>query len=72
MPHCSLDFLVLFVFQLLSHVRIFVTPWTAAHQDPMSLSVFQSAQVHVLVQTSGPNYVTLPEHPIVCIWFKLR
>ena len=39
MPHCSLDFLVLFVFQLLSHVRIFVTPWTAAHQPPLSFTI---------------------------------
>ena len=37
---------------------------------PLCLPEF--AQVHVLVQTPGPSYVMLPEHPIVCIWFKLR
>ena len=30
------------VVQLLSHVQLFVTPWTAARQDPLSLTISQS------------------------------
>ena len=30
------------VVQLLSHVRLFVTPWTAAHQTFLSLTISQS------------------------------
>ena len=28
--------------KLLSHVRLFVTPWTAAHQAPLSMGFFQA------------------------------
>ena len=28
--------------QLLSHVRLFVTPWAAAHQGSLSLTISQS------------------------------
>ena len=30
---------VLVVVQLLSHVRLFVTPWTAAHQASLSVTI---------------------------------
>ena len=41
---CLLDgyFMILLVVQLLSCVRLFVTPWTAARQVSLSFTVFQS------------------------------
>ena len=32
-----MSFVVVVIFQLLSHVRLFVTPWTVAHQAPLSM-----------------------------------
>ena len=37
-----------FVFvQLLSHVKLFVTPWTAAYQAPLSSAISEFAQSHI-------------------------
>ena len=58
-PHCSFDFL--FVFQLLSHVRIFVTPWTAAHQPPLSFTISWSLPKLVPIEL-----VMLYNHLILC------
>ena len=33
---------IVIVVQLLSHVQLFVTPWTVALQDPLSSSISQS------------------------------
>ena len=57
-PHCSFDFL--FVFQLLSHVRIFVTPWTAAH--PATLSFIISCS---LLKFTSIESVMLSNHFIL-------
>ena len=35
-------FCIVAVFQLLSHVRLFVTPWTAAYQAPLSFTISHS------------------------------
>ena len=37
----------LFVVQLLSCVRLFVTPWTAARWAPLSFTISEFAQIHV-------------------------
>ena len=55
----SLDSILLFIVQLLSHVQLFATPWTAAHQDPLSITNSQFAQTHVhcvgdAIQSSYP------------------
>ena len=43
MPKCELTILTtLFVFQLLSHVQFFATPWTAARQASLSITISQS------------------------------
>ena len=39
--------LVLLSVQSLSHVRLFVTPWAAAHQASLSFNISQFAQTHV-------------------------
>ena len=36
------EILHLFVLQLLSHVQLFATPWTAAHQASLSFTISQN------------------------------
>ena len=53
------------VVQLLSHVQLFVTPWTAAHQAPISFSIFWSLLKFMCVElVMPPNYPTLC-HPLL-------
>ena len=35
------------VVQSLSHVPLFATPWTAAHQASLSVSLLELAQIHI-------------------------
>ena len=49
------------VVQLLSHVRLFVTPWTAAPQAPLSSRIFQS--LHKFMSIGS---VMLSNHLILC------
>ena len=50
-----------FVFQSLSHVRLFVTPWTAAHQASLSFAISQS-----LLKLMSIESVILSTHHILC------
>ena len=59
--------LCMLLFQLLSHVQLFVTPWTAAHQA--SLSVTNSRSLFKLVSIKSvmpPNHLTLC-HPLLLL-----
>ena len=49
------------VFQSLSHVWLFVTPWTAACQASLSFSVYQS-----LLRFMSTELVMLSKHLILC------
>ena len=51
------------VVQLPSHVQLFVTPWTAAHQA--SLSLPESAQIHVhcIGDPVQPSHPLMPSSP---------
>ena len=52
---------VQFRFQSLSRVRLFVTPWTAAHQTSLSFPIFQSLLKHTSIES-----VILFNHLILC------
>ena len=64
------------VVQLLSHVQLFVTPWTAAHQASLSFTVFWSLlklmsvdslmpSNHLLMrECEGLNHVVSPLQPL--------
>ena len=45
------DFLV--IVQSLSHVRLFVTPWTVAHQTPLSMGFLQARTVEWVAISSS-------------------
>ena len=47
--------LVVAFVQLLSHVRLFVTPWTAAHQDSMSFTISQSLLKLMSIESMMPS-----------------
>ena len=49
------------VVQLLSRVRLFVTPWTAAHQAPLSFNISGS-----LLKFMSIESVMLSNRPILC------
>ena len=51
----------LFGVQSLSSVRVFVTPWTAAHQASLSFTVFRS-----LLKLMSIELVMLSNHLILC------
>ena len=51
---CS-DLMVSVVVQLLSHVQLFVTSWTAALQDSLSISISQSLLKLMSVETVMPS-----------------
>ena len=38
---------------MLSHVRLFVTPWTVAHQGPLSIGFFQARTLEWVVISSS-------------------
>ena len=55
---CSVQFVV--VVQSLSHVQLFATPWTAAHQAPLSFTIFQSLLKLVSIEPVMPfNHLIL-------------
>ena len=49
------------VFQSVCHVRLFVIPWTAAHQAPLPFTISQS-----LLQFMSIESVMLSNHLILC------
>ena len=49
------------VVQLLTHIWLFVTPWTAAHQAPLSSTISQS-----LLKFMSIESVTLSNHLFLC------
>jgi len=57
----SLPFLKVGVVQLLSHVRLFVTPWTVAHQASLSFTISWS-----LLKFMSFESVILSSHLILC------
>ena len=51
----------LVVIQLLSHVQLFVSPWTEALHAPLSFTISQFAQIHV----HGVDDAIQPSHPLL-------
>ena len=53
--------MVVDVVQLLSHVSLYATPWTAAHQAPMSITLSRSLLRFMFIKS-----VILSSHLILC------
>ena len=50
--------------QLLSHVRLFATPWTAVHQASLSITNFQSLLKLVSIELVMPSNQLILCHPL--------
>ena len=59
-------FITIVIDQLLSHVWLFVTPWTASHQAPLSFTISWSLIKLILIKS-----VLLPNYLILCHPFLL-
>ena len=59
------------VVQLLSHVQLFVTPWTVAHQAFLSFIIFQSFIFHEFLKLMSIESVMLSNHLALCHPFLL-
>ena len=58
---CKPGKVLLIVVKLLSHVRLFVTPWTTAHQAPLPSTISWS-----LLKLMSMELVMLSNHVILC------
>ena len=57
---------LLFV-QSLSHVRLFSTPWTAAHQANLSSTIFQSLLKLMSLESMMPSNQLVLCHPLLLL-----
>ena len=44
----------------LSHVRLFVTPWTVAHQAPLSMGTLQAKVLERVAMPPSPGHLIYP------------
>ena len=54
-------------FQLLSCVRFFVTPWTAAHQTSLSITDTQNLLKHMSIESVMPSNHLILCHPLLLL-----
>ena len=55
------------VIQLLSHVRLFATPWTAAHQASLSFTTSQSLLKLTSIELMMPFNHLILHHPLLLL-----
>ena len=56
-----------FVAQLLSHVQLFVTPWTVAHQASLSFTISQSLLKLISIELMMPSNHLILCHPLLLL-----
>ena len=63
--HYNILCIFLVVVQLLSYVRLFTTPWTAARQASLSFTLPESTQTHVhcVDDAIQPSHLLSPPSP---------
>ena len=54
-----------FVVQLLSHVQLFVTPWTVAYQASLSFTISQSFLKLISIESMMPSNHLILYHPLL-------
>jgi len=55
------------IVQLLSHVWLFVTPWTAAHQASLSFTVSRSLLKPMSIESMMPSNLLILCHPLLLL-----
>ena len=53
--------------QLLSHVRLFATPWTTAHRDSLSITNFWSPPKPMSIESVMPSNHLILCHPLLLL-----
>ena len=66
-PYIFLAPLTKIVALLLSHVRLFVTPWTAAHQASLSFTISQSLLKFTSIESVMPSNHLILCHPLLLL-----
>ena len=56
-----------FVVQLLSHVRLFATPWTAVHQAPLSFTISQNLLKFMSTEAVMPSNHLIFGRPLLLL-----
>ena len=59
--------LLVVVIQLLSHVQLFATPWTAACQASLSFTISQSLLKLMSIETVRPSNHLILYHPLLLL-----
>ena len=72
-----IDFHVYISFvQLLSHVQLFVTPWTTAHQASLSITNSQRPPKLMSIESVMPSIYLILYHPLlllhVCVYINIH
>ena len=62
-----IDNFTLVVVQLLSHVRLFATPWTAAHQASLSFTISQSLLKFTSIESVMPSNHLILSCPLLLL-----
>ena len=55
------------VVQLLGHVRLFATPWTVAHQAPLSSTISRSSFKFMSIELLMPSNHLIPSRPLLLL-----
>ena len=55
------------IFQWLSYVLLFATPWIAAHQAPLSFTIFQSLLKLMSIDLVMLSYYLILCHPLLLL-----
>ena len=63
--------MVIAIVQSLGHVRLFVTPWTAAHQASLSFTNFQNLLKFMSIESVMPSNHLILCHPLLLPDFSL-
>ena len=58
---------IVVVVQLLSHVQLFATPWTAAHQAPLSFTISWSLLRFMSIESVMPSNHLILCHPLLLL-----
>ena len=58
---------VIVVLQSLSHVRLFVTPWAAAHQASLSFTISQSLLKLMYIESTIPSSHLILYRPLLLL-----
>ena len=59
------EYAIVVVIHLLSHVQLFVTPWTTAHQASLSFTVFQSLLKLMSIESVMPSNLNVLHRPLL-------